>query len=197
MKNLYNTVSEGILDVSDQALDIDSAWIAVNEWAKNNNTEPRYTKDDIVEENGELVLLHNFDVLTVNLPCPIKLKLTSRVVNSDKLHIYILNTKQSIRQGITLLDSIEEYKAICERNNVVKVNHLSIIVSSNTKIHKPLYIPDLCSHIEYNKIAIWCNHVLEIDTGMLVSIKRLEIMKPKSIRILDMPGGLESIEISR
>lgn len=197
MKNLYNTVSEGILNASDQALDIDSTLIAVNEWAKNNNAEPRYTKDDIVEENGELVLLHNSDVLTVNLPCPIKLKLTSRVVNSDKLHIYILNTKQSIRQGITLLDSIEEYKTICECNNVVKVNQLSIVVAENTKIHKPLYIPDLCSHIEYNKIAIWCNNVLEIDTGMLVSTKKLEIRKPKSIRILDMPRGLESIEIFR
>ena len=41
MKNLYNTVSEGIFNTTMQDMDLDAALIVVNEWAKKNTNQPQ------------------------------------------------------------------------------------------------------------------------------------------------------------
>ena len=68
MKNLYNTVSEGIFNTTMQDMDLDAALIVVNEWAKKTQTNLKYTKKNIRVINGEFVLVHNQPSLRLSIP---------------------------------------------------------------------------------------------------------------------------------
>lgn len=196
MKNLYNTVSEGIFNTTMQDMDLDAALIVVNEWAKKTQTNLRYTKKNIREIRGELVLVHNEPFLCLSIPCPIKLMISDEVAQ-DKMSIHIQSTADAVKRGITLFDTIEYYKEVCAYSNIWHVEWLVIEIPSRAKLSKPLYIPSLSTDIEYHNISINCRGIIDIDMGTVVNAAVLEINKPAYVRMLGVPENVKEIQITR
>lgn len=196
MKNLYNTVSEGIFNTTMQDMDLDAALIVVNEWAKKTQTNLRYTKKNIRVVRGELVLIHNQPSLRLSIPCPIKLMISDEVAQ-DKMIIRIQSTTDAVKQGITLFDTIEYYKEVCAYSNIWHVEWLIVEIPSRAKLSKPLYLPSLSTDIEYHHISINCQGIIDIDMGMVVRADVLEINKPAYIQMLGVPQNVKEIQITR